>query len=79
METFQVLENVRSADANAVLAAFQSAIVENTRLADSFEVSGWIKIIDDQVAAWASVSNGQTPGWSNVNDSHNPNWQNINN
>jgi hypothetical protein len=44
------------------------AVVENSALADSFGVGGWVKIISSQ-----------NPNWAGIDDSQNPNWQNINN
>lgn len=71
-------ENLNSADARTVVAGFNVAISENTVLADSSAVSGWLKIITTQNANWTNLTDSQTPGWAGTDTSQNPNWQNLN-
>ena len=74
-----IVESLSLADLISLQAQFQVAVAENINMADNTAVSGWIKIIDDQIANWALVSNTETPGWTVVDTTDNAGWTVINN
>ena len=74
-----IVESLDLADLISLQAQFQVAVAENINMADNTAVSGWIKIIDDQIANWALVSNTETPGWTVVDTTDNAGWTVINN
>jgi hypothetical protein len=74
-----ITENLSANDIRTIQAGFNVAVAENTVLADSFGVGGWVKIISTQNADWVDITSSQNPGWAGIDDSQNPNWQNINN